>query len=308
MTSHQPSQSSAIKQQSQRRTTSAHDWIPDQPGAWVMALLPAIAGVIIGGANITTLWLLAAWLLCYCVQFTAARWMKSHCARRYAPPVLIYTVLLALVGLPFVIIYPGILRWAPLYIVLAAASFAAAWLRRERSLWGNAVAIIAACTMTTVIISFAGSQVSCAPQIAACLAHARAEFDQFARHLPTIATWWSPLALPAIGIIASIMFALEQFGSVLFVKTMIRERGNRAYQWASWLWHAVLFGTAILASFFTSLGWVTPLPVIVTATWLLARAIALPILARRHTIKPIVTGMIEMVSSLLTFVTVIVIL
>ncbi|WP_094730704.1 YwiC-like family protein [Bifidobacterium hapali] len=305
MTSHQPSQS-AIKQL-QRRVTSAHDWIPDQPGAWAMALLPSIAGVIIGGANITTLWLLAAWILCYCVQFTAARWMKSHYARRYAPPVLIYTVLLALVGLPFVIIHPGILRWAPLYIVLAAASFAAAWLRRERSLWGNAVAIVAACIMTTIIISFAGPQISCAPQIAACLAHARAEFDQFARHLPTIATWWSPLALPAIGIIASVMFALEQFGSVLFVKTMIRERGNRTYQWASWLWHAVLFGIAILASLF-SLGWITAIPVIVTNLWLLARAIALPILARRRTIKPIVTGMVEMVSSLLIFVTVIVIL
>ena len=277
-----------------------------------MALLPAIAGIIIGGANVTTLWLFAAWLLCYCVQFTAARWMKSHLARRYAQPVLIYTVLLALVGLPFVIIYPGILRWAPLYIVLAAASFAAAWLRRERSLWGNAVAIIAACIMPIIIISFAGPQSPCgtdaAQTSASCFAHARAEFDLFAYHLPTITTWWMPLALPITGIIASVMFALEQFGSVLFVKTMIRERGNRTYQWASWLWHAALLGSALLTSFFASLGRVTPLLIIITTTWLLARAIALPILARQRTIKPIVTGMTEMVSSLLTFVTVIVIL
>lgn len=278
-----------------------------------MALLPAFAGMVIAGATMRTIWLLAAWILCYCVQFTASRWIKSRFARRYAPPVAAYTMLLAAVGLPFLIIYPGIFRWAPIYAALAAASFAAAWLRRERSLWGNAVAILAACLMATIIVSFAGPQSSCAAttshtaHTAACLAHARDEFNLFARHLPTPATWWSPLALPVTGIIASIIFALEQFGSVLFVKTMIRERGNRTYQWASWLWHAVLLGITVTAGFLAGLGWTAILPGI-ASVWLLARAIALPILARQCTIKPVVTGMIEMISSLLIFVTVIVIL
>ncbi len=45
--------------------------------------------------------------------------------------------LVCMVGLPFVIMRPGALRWAPLFVVLAGLSFLAAWLRRERSLWGN---------------------------------------------------------------------------------------------------------------------------------------------------------------------------
>jgi len=44
---------------------------------------------------------------------------------------------LCVAGLPFVIMRPGALRWALSFVVLAGLSFLAAWLRRERSLWGN---------------------------------------------------------------------------------------------------------------------------------------------------------------------------
>lgn len=57
--------------------------------------------------------------------------------RRWMPPTIVYSAALCVVGLPFVIMRPGVLRWAPLFVVLAGLSFLAAWLRRERSLWGN---------------------------------------------------------------------------------------------------------------------------------------------------------------------------
>ena len=69
---------------------------------------------------------------------TAARWFKSRFARRWMPPTIVYSAALCVVGLPFVIMRPGALRWAPSFVVLARLSFLAAWLRRERSLWGNA--------------------------------------------------------------------------------------------------------------------------------------------------------------------------
>ena len=76
----------------------------------------------IGGPNLDTLWLLATWAVCYCVQFSAAHWFKAHFSRRYLPPMLTYAVALIVIGLPFLITHTGILRWAPLYIVLVALS------------------------------------------------------------------------------------------------------------------------------------------------------------------------------------------
>ena len=61
-----------------QRTARKRDWFDNQPGAWVMVMLPAAAGFIIGGPNLDTLWLLAIWALCYCVQFSAAHWFKAH--------------------------------------------------------------------------------------------------------------------------------------------------------------------------------------------------------------------------------------
>lgn len=269
-----------------------------------MALLPAISGIVIVGATPTTIWLLIAWILCYCVQFTASRWLRSRLARRYATPVLIYTVLLAIIGLPFIIVNPGILRWAPIYVFLAFASFVAAWLRQERSLWGNAVAIIAACLMATIVVSTSNSSMMCtgnAAHSSSCLTNTHNEFDLFLHKLPTLETWWSASTLPILGILATTIFAVEQFSSVLFVKTMIRERNNRQFLWASWIWHAALLVTAIAVGMLTGLWWTSSMLLTIVAIWLLMRAIVLPIIARRRPIKPIVVGMIEMVSSLLTF-------
>lgn len=97
-----------------RRKTLKRDWFDNQPGAWVMVMLPAVAGFFIGGPNLDTLWLLATWAVCYCVQFSAAHWFKAHFSRRYLPPMLTYAVALIVIGLPFLITHTGILRWTPL--------------------------------------------------------------------------------------------------------------------------------------------------------------------------------------------------
>lgn len=260
------------------RPTRARDWIPDQPGAWVMALAPALAGLVAGGPTRDSVWLVVLWALCYCVQFVAARWLKSRFARRYRMPVAVYGVALAVLGVPFVVINPGILRWAPIYIVLAALSFLAAWLRRERSLWGNAVAVFASSMMATVVASY-GTR--------------------------------NPLhmMMPSTAVMISAVFAATQFGSVLFVKTMIRERGSRAYLVASVAWHAALFvgvtwwvwsavvGLGAGAWMYARFLWAE-----LAAVWLLARAVALPWVGSRRRVKPIVAGVTEMVSTLLVFV------
>ena len=106
--------------------------------------------------------------------------------------------------------------------------------------------------------------------------------------------WWPAGALPTVGLAAAILFALTQYGSVLVVKTMIRERGKRSYLVASWAWHA-----AMLLIFAIPDGRSPYL--IVMAILLLARAITLPMAARHRTIKPVVTGITEAFASFIAF-------
>lgn len=99
--------------------------------------------------------------------------------------------------------------------------------------------------------------------------------------------------------IAAIAFALAQFGSVLFVKTMIRERGKLLYLYASIGWHVALL--AISCTVTVLYANVARLWILVSC-WLLLRAIALPLIARHRTIRPMITGLIEVVSSIAMFV------
>ena len=244
-----------VKRSEPSRPLSTKDWVPDQPGAWALALLPALAGMVIGGFDVGRLWLTGAWLLCYCVQFTAARWLRSRFQRRYLPPVLTYAALLAVAGVPLLAMHPLILVWAPLYAVCAGVSFLGAWLRRERSLWANAAAVIATSMMAYVVYAFD------APDL---------------------------LERTGMGLALAGIFMLTQFGSVLYVKTMIRERRNNRYLMASWIWHAVLLALACAIPGRT-------VPMMIIAAILLLRAVAMPLLGRRIRIKPVVVGMLEMV-------------
>ena len=120
-----------------------------------MALLPALSGMVVGGVDGGRLWLTGAWLLCYAVA-----------------------------GVPLLAMHPLILVWAPLYAVCAGVSFLCAWLRRERSLWANAAAVIATSMMAYVVYAFD------APDL---------------------------LERTGMGLALAGIFMLTQFGSVLYV-------------------------------------------------------------------------------------------
>lgn len=179
------------------------------------------------------------------------------------------------------------------------------WLRKERSLWGNAVSVIAASAMATVIASF-GSTVETACVMPINAAHAScAAADVTAartaiRNMPDLSqifdlhAWWPAGSLPVSGLIATVLFALTQYGSVLVVKTMIRERGKCSYVAASWVWHVALLLLAAVPSGRS--------PYLIAMTvLLLARAVALPVVTRRTTLKPVVTGITEAFASFIAF-------
>lgn len=181
----------------------------------------------------------------------------------------------------------------------------AAWLRRERSLWGNAVAVLATSMMTVVIASFGdrlpplcgagGSQVSC---------DAVAQYRQGIRALPDwrswadVQAWWPAYSVPKAALTAAIVFALTQYGSVLFVKTMIREYGKRSYLVASWVWHAALAITGFAVNMWLG----------VVAVVLLTRSVAIPLRFRgQRRPKPMIAGVTEAMCLLLVFIAAIII-
>ncbi|WP_033516556.1 YwiC-like family protein, partial [Bifidobacterium cuniculi] len=258
------------------RRRSRRDWFSNEPGSWAIVLMPSLAAWLALGPTWTSTWLVALWALCYCLQFTAARWFKARFRRRWLAPVAVYAAVLVAAGLPFLILHPGTLRWAPIYMVLCAGSMLGAWLRREHSLWANACAVLASSTMP-LMIGWFGSHAS--PATAA---------------LGRTLSWpWLPAAaFPGPALAIAVTFALELYGSVLFVKTMIRERGDRRYLAASWTWHLLL-----CAAGFAMGPWYALLAIV-----LLARATLMPLAGARRKVPTKVVGMVECVCITLTFV------
>lgn len=102
--------------------------------------------------------------------------------------------------------------------------------------------------------------------------------------------WWPADSLPVNRLIVTVLFALTQYGSVLVVKTMIRERGVAA----SWVWHVALLLLAAVPAGRS--------PYLIAMTvLLLARAVALPVVTRRTILKPVVTGITEAIASFIAF-------
>lgn len=163
------------------------------------------------------------------------------------------------------------------------------------------MSVIAASAMATVIASF-GSAVETACVIPINAAHAScAAADVTAaraaiRNMPDLSqifdlhAWWPAGSLPVNGLIVTVLFALTQYGSVLVVKTMIRERGVAA----SWVWHVALLLLAAVPAGRS--------PYLIAMTvLLLARAVALPVATRRTILKPVVTGITEAFASFIAF-------
>ncbi|AKV55460.1 hypothetical protein BACT_1000 [Bifidobacterium actinocoloniiforme DSM 22766] len=277
----------------QARARRSRLWLPAQPGAWVMALLPTLGGCLIARLSWHSLLLLLAWTLAYCTQFTVARWIASRLARRYQAPALTYAGATALLGICLLVAAPGLSRWIPVYLLLAVVSFLAAYLRRERSLWNDADAVIAA-SLTCLM----ASSLTDAPAATLQASGSAGRTYWACQGNPAVYCFADgPLtrqALPAAGLVAAIVFALGEFGSVLFVKTMIRERGKRTYYLASVGWNILLVAASLPLT--RILG---PWPPLV-ALLLLARAAAIPPLAPQGW-KPARVGAVEAVASLVVF-------
>lgn len=186
-------------------------WLPQQHGAWAMLVVPPVVGAVMSGPTWRHGLLLVAWLVAYLAYNAMALWLRSGRKARYLPPVRAYAVAAVLVGGTLLVFAPGLLVWAPVYAVLLGISLGASVRRADRSWANDAVTVLAACLMTLVAAGL-GSR---APAEAArsTIAWGRSLVDGSA-------------VAPRPVVLAAAVLLAYFWGTVLYVKTMIRERGR----------------------------------------------------------------------------------
>ncbi|MFV0428942.1 MAG: YwiC-like family protein [Arachnia sp.] len=221
-------------------------WVPNQHGAWAMLVTPyalgAVWAAVHGRMDVGVVLLLPFWVVGYFAFFAVSQWLKSGLKPRFVAASLTYLCLAGVLGLAVVLLRPSWLWWIGAFAPLAAVALWSSWRRRERSLLSGGVTVAVACLLPLVIATPGpGVQV--------------------------------PLGL------AAVCFAYF-FGTVLYVKTMIRERDSRGYLVLSVAWHG-----AWIAGVWALPGMVT-WPLSLLFGLLAVRSALVPWLARRRGIRP----------------------
>ena len=248
------------------RRLSRTGWLPNQHGAWAILVVPVALGMLAraraGGLPGWAWPLLACWIVGYFAFFAAGLWLKAAPTRRagYRRPLLTYGGVTAGLGLVALAWQGGsLLEWLVAFVPLVAGTALLTARRRDRDLLSGVL------TLTSSALMFA------------------------------VMRFTTPsAALHAIGTrdagVAALVWAYF-LGTLLYVKTMIRERGHRSWWVGSLGWHAacLVVGVGLAAAHGASPWWIVALVVA------LARAAAVPWLAvsRGRHITPRQIGIAE---------------
>lgn len=205
--------------------------------------------------------LLPAWLGGYLAFNAASGWLKAAPVKRarYLGPLLIYGAATAVaLAATVALAGPAILWWALPFVPLLALAFWLAAHRRERALIGGAATVAAASLLVLVIAApDPGNLGALGPR---------------------------PWAA-ALGCFAYFV------GTIIHVKSLLRERGKHSWVRANAAWHAAWTTLALIAATFDLAGWWWA-ALFATAT---VRSIVLPKLDNPMT--PMRLGLVELVLS-----------
>lgn len=242
-----------------------------------MLVAPPTVGALVVGPHGQHGLLLVLWLVGFCAYNATGLWLTAHRRPRWLPPVRAYGAATVLLGVVLVAAAPALLTWGVAYAPLLAVSLVYSARRDERSLANDLLTVAAAALMTVV-----------AAGVPVAVEAARSG-----------GTWlWLPGAEDPRAWALAAVFLAYFAGTVLYVKTMIRERGNRAMLRASVLVHAALpvalLGAAALAP---RLAVLLPVPTLAVLLALLSvRAVLVPL--RWPTASPKALGIGEVVATL----------
>lgn len=220
-------------------------WVPQQHGAWAMLVVPVAVGAALVGPTWRHALLLVAWLVSFLAYNAAGLWLKASRRPRYLPPVRAYGVATGVLGLALVACAPSLLWWAPVYAALLAVSLVCSARRADRSWLNDGVTVVAAMLITLVSAGLG----SAGPLPGADDAR----------------TW------AATGLLAAYFL-----GTVPYVKSLIRDRGDRTVLVVSVGYHAVLVAGALVAAVVAAPDVAGAVVCLLGALGLLVRAVLVP--------------------------------
>ena len=244
-----------------------------------MLAVPLLVGMFLGRPAWVHVPLAVLWFVGYFAFFATGLWLRSRRKARYWPPVRAYGIATVVPAVAVLLVRPDLLAWVPVFLPLVAVSLWSSHRRRERSLLNDGVTVLAAGLMLPVA---------------------------FAAGVGPVPGPWPGLTLPdgvaglsGIGwpqVWALFVLVLAYFaGTILYVKTLIRERGEPSYLVASVAYHLVAGVVVSVALALAGLAW---WPAAVLFAGLTARAVWVP----RTAARPMQFGMGEVAASLLVLV------
>ena len=236
-----------------------------------MLIAPVLTGAIIGGPTWWHVLLLVTWLVAYCAFFAAGLWLRSRRRHRYVPPMLTYAGAATVLGLALVITHPALLRWAPVYALALAVSLTASARRADRSWLNDIVTVLAASLMTVVSAGLSAASSAAPPEALTTgpLASPDSPWPWPVPHGTALGPAWA-----AAGVLAAYFL-----GTVPYVKTLIRARGDRRVLAISVGHHTLLATIAATAVVVSLVRGTLPLAVLVllaVSVGLLTRAVLVP--------------------------------
>ncbi|WP_092611316.1 YwiC-like family protein [Raineyella antarctica] len=247
--SFQPATPAPVRKQRGHHRTSG--WVPNQHGAWAMVIVPWVLGTWLrfhqgrGAAYALVLGLF--WLVGYFTFHATSVWLKSRRQARYRRPVLVYGAITAALGLlTWALAGVALAWWVVPFVPVLAVALALAASRHERALVGGLLTVAAACLVVLVAAYASPAEVPSSDGTAV------------------------GLALACLGYFG---------GTVFFVKSMIRERGNAGFLAMSVGWHVAVLAAAVVASLLTGFPWAWA----VLFAILVVRSLALPLVGPMRT-------------------------
>lgn len=175
-----------------------------------MLTAPLLAGAVLAGPDWRHLLLGAFWFAGYFAFFALGLWLKSRRKPRYLPPLKVYLPLATVLGMAVLAVDPGLVRWAPLFLLPGAVGLVASATRHERALLSGLATTVGSSLMTMVAYDLGGGT-----------------------------SWTTAWLLTSV-------LAAYFAGTVFYVKSAIRERGNRTFLRVSVAYHAVIALAALL--------------------------------------------------------------
>ena len=237
------------------RRERAH-WLPRQHGAWAMLAVPFLLGIAASRPSPWQAVLAVTAVSGYLASSAALDWTRAR-RSAYVAPAVVFGALFLGSGSLLLLLFPALTAAAAVVGAAAAVALGVTLVGHPRSL----VASLAQVAESMVLV-------------------------------PVAAVVAGPVAWPPVAR-ATLVAGLYLVGSLLMVRSMIRERGNRGFIAASIGYHA---GALALEA------WVLPWVYAVLALGLLVRAAALPVLQSRldggpRRLRPIHLGLVEIAAS-----------